>query len=129
MVYSGDDLKVNNLKIGLIGSNVGLAHTTYFNTNGYAITQSSTGQTYLNSGTTKIIAVKGMDISGTTIISSVNASNISTINLSADEITSRSARITGTDYASFGNIDRPNEPAITQSSGGVVTINSYQNYI
>ena len=133
MVYSGDDLKVNNLKIGLIGSNVGLAHTTYFTTNGYAISQSSTGQTYLNSGTTKIIAVKGMDISGTTNISSVNASNISTKNLSADEITSGSARITGntsgTDYASFGNISRPDEPAITQSSGGVVTINSYQNFI
>ena len=87
MVYSGDDLKVNNLKIGLIGSNVGLAHTNYFNTNGCAISQSSTGQTYINSGTTKIIAVKGMDITGTTNSSYVNASNISTINLSADEIT------------------------------------------
>ena len=129
MVYSGDDLKVNNPKIGLIGSNVGLAHTDYLTTNGYAITQSSTGQTYLNSGTTKIIAVKGIDITGTTNASYVNASNISTINLSADEIKSGLAKINGTAFASFGNINRPNEPAITQSSGWVVTINSNAKYI
>ena len=70
-----------------------------------------------------------MDISGTTNASSINASNASIINLSADEITSGLGRINGTDLACFGNINRPNEPAIAQSSGGVVTINSYANYI
>ena len=75
MVYTGDDLKVNNLKIGLNCSNVCLAHKNYLTTNGYAITQSSTGQKYLNSGTTKIMAVKGMDITGTTNVCSFHHHN------------------------------------------------------
>ena len=51
------------------------------------------------------------------------------MSLSADEITSGLARINGTNLARFGNINRPNKPAIAQSTGGVVTINSYANYI
>ena len=81
----------------------------------------------------------GSNLLGTNIISVFNGSinltsniptdNCSLINFSADEIISGLARINGTYLACFGNINRPNEPAITQSSGGVVTINSYANYI
>ena len=60
-----------------------------------------------------------MGISGTANASSVNASNVSTTILSADEITSGLAKINGTDIARFGNINRPNEPANTQLTGGV----------
>ena len=81
----------------------------------------------------------GSNLLGTNVISVFNGSinlssniltdNCSLINSSADEITSGLARINGTDLACFGNINRPNEPPITQSSGGVVTINSYATYI
>ena len=57
------------------------------------------------------------------------STTINVSNISADEIRTGLAKINGTDLARFGNINRPNEPAITQTSEGVVTINSYDNYI
>ena len=65
------------------------------------------------------------------ISSNISIGNCSLLNLSADKITSGLGRITtnDNDLAAFGNKHQHLYPAITQSTGGVVTINSYQNFI
>ena len=96
-----------------------------------SITEDPADTFTIDSTASNLLGTNNISISNNSIdlSSNISTDNCSLKNLSADEITSGSAIITGTDLASFGHIDRTNEPAITQSSGGVVTINSYQNFI
>ena len=77
-------------------------------------------------GTNNISVLNG----SVNLSSSISIDNYSLTNLSADEIASGLGGITanGTDLACFGNNNLPTYPAISQSTGGVVTINSYANY-
>ena len=77
---------MNPLKIGGINGDAVFSIINHFDILIFALAQNNDGQTYLSSGTTSIIALKGMGISGTTNVSSINASNASFNNLSITTI-------------------------------------------
>ena len=113
------DGKSDSNNITLVGgSNISVID---YPTDTYTINAVATGCQYLNPDKNFVID----NLSGTINLSTT----IYVSNISANEITSGLAIMHGTEFARFGNINRLNEPAICQTNGGVVTINSYANYI